>query len=1313
MLRELARVEDERGRAEPALSTTYRADAEEARLEEEVGRLRHEQRRDKRIEELDEEIRLRREAVAARYAAEAEAATKKHGKACWELKTKLANDKQAADAAVKEAIWTAETLLEGGKADADKRLREENDLVATRMGELESIRQTARDLIEEHDLAAPDVPAVQVRPTRGLEACVEEAQSLLDRLRRLRVLPFLKGGRLFGLVFLAGVLLIYPLGLLMTSLLGGDSLAMVIGLGGAAAAVLSVGLGFAFQALARLVARQHVAQVYVPLGHVVAEAEVVRDDVLDKARTSHRLATDAAEQRYEQEKEAAHAKHQQAIDDEAYQRTIGQASLDHRLESEKQAAELRRETDSQAIDLAHKKGMAQIEERFQTRLTEALTAVAAKRDESVTRHQKQWQERLSDWKAALACALSVADDVGTENARLFPAWNDPSWVGWKPPAAPQVPDVFRFGSYHATTKPVVETEPWREGRPSPATIDLTLPALCPFAEPTSLLFHTNEGGRDQAIDAMRAVLLRMLTCMAPGRVRFLIIDPVGLGQSFGAFMNLADFDEKLVGSRIWTEANHIEHRLADLTGHMENVIQKYLRNRYPTIAEYNAEAGEVAEPYRVLVVANFPANFTVEAMRRLVSIAQSGPRCGISVVASVDHRQQMPKGFDLADIESHAINLDWEASRFRWRDDDFGRHDLMLDPPPDDALANRVLHLVGEGAKAAQRVEVPFEFIAPPADQLWTSVSRKGLGVPLGRAGATRRQLLELGRGTSQHVLVAGKTGSGKSTLLHAMIVNLGLMYSPDEVELYLVDFKKGVEFKVYTTHDLPHARVVAIESEREFGLSVLQRLDAEIASRGESFRKANVQDLNAYREEVPDARLPRILLIVDEFQEFFTEDDKLAQEAARLLDRLVRQGRAFGMHVLLGSQTIGGAFSLARSTIDQMAVRIALQCSEADAHLILSDDNSAARLLSRPGEAIYNDANGRVEGNNPFQVVWLGDDQRENYLTRMRELAAQRPTKPRTPMVVFEGNAAADPSKNHLLTRLLTSPAVVDESPTRGEHAWLGEAMAIDELTSAAFRRQNGSNLVIVGQQAESALGMLVTGLVGLAAHDLGRAAHEVSGFPDPLTSCAARLPRFTVIDGHHGDAPRNGILPELRDTLPEPMRLAGTRELPDVLTELSAELERRQASPDADAPSLYLVLHGVQRMRDLRRAEDDFGMMGRADDKPATPDKQLAAILREGPVLGIHVLVWCDTLNNLNRVFDRQAMRELSMRVVFQMSVADSSNLIDSPAASKLGMYRALFVSEEEGRLEKFRPYGVPPDGWLAWVKDALLGRAALTRG
>jgi DNA segregation ATPase FtsK/SpoIIIE-like protein len=93
---------------------------------------------------------------------------------------------------------------------------------------------------------------------------------------------------------------------------------------------------------------------------------------------------------------------------------------------------------------------------------------------------------------------------------------------------------------------------------------------------------------------------------------------------------------------------------------------------------------------------------------------------------------------------------------------------------------------------------------------------------------------------------------------------------------------------------------VVAIESEREFGLSVLQRLDGISKERGELFRRAEVADLASYRSTATGP-LPRVLLLIDEFQEFFTDDDVLAKEARLLLDRLVRQGRAFGVHLVLG----------------------------------------------------------------------------------------------------------------------------------------------------------------------------------------------------------------------------------------------------------------------------------------------------------------------------------------------------------------------------------------------------------------------------
>ena len=102
------------------------------------------------------------------------------------------------------------------------------------------------------------------------------------------------------------------------------------------------------------------------------------------------------------------------------------------------------------------------------------------------------------------------------------------------------------------------------------------------------------------------------------------------------------------------------------------------------------------------------------------------------------------------------------------------------------------------------------------------------------------------------------------------------MWYSPDEVEFYLVDFKKGVEFKTYATSQLPHARAIAVESDREFGLSVLQRVDGELTRRGDLFRNAGVQEISRVSATATGQKLPRTLLLIDEFQEFFSEDDKL-----------------------------------------------------------------------------------------------------------------------------------------------------------------------------------------------------------------------------------------------------------------------------------------------------------------------------------------------------------------------------------------------------------------------------------------------------
>ncbi|QJW99029.1 FtsK/SpoIIIE domain-containing protein [Frigoriglobus tundricola] len=919
----------------------------------------------------------------------------------------------------------------------------------------------------------------------------------------------------------------------------------------------------------------------------------------------------------------------------------------------------------------------------ETTFTEKTAAATAARDAA-------WARMATAWTDATGAVAATFTELRAESEASFPNWDA---LTAQRPLAARVPEGIRLGALSVDLAAITDAVPTDERLAPPAALGGEVPAFLPFPDKCSVLMRCRDEGRAAGVSALQALMLRFLTGLPPGKVRFTIVDPVGLGDNFAAFMHLADFDEKLVTAQIWTEPRDIEQRLTDLTDHTASVIQKYLRNQYKSIEEYNKAAGEVAEPYRVLVIANFPTSFTPEAAKRLVSLANSGPSCGVCVLVTADTKAAMPRDFNLADLEAASYTLAWKDGKFAPKDPVLAAFPPVIDRPPDAATVAALVQRVGKGSKEAARVEVPFEYIAPKPGDVWLGSAAKGFDVAVGRAGATRKQLFSLGRGTAQHAVVAGKTGSGKSTLLHALITNLALIYSPDEAELYLIDFKEGVEFQWYATYRLPHARVVAIQSEREFGLSVLQRLDGILRERGEKFRDAGVNDLAGYRAAKPDEKTPRILLVIDEFQAFFTEDDKLAQEASLLLDRLVRQGRAFGLHVLLGSQTLGGAYSLARSTIDQMAVRVALQCSDADAQLILSKDNTAARLLSRPGEAIYNDQNGLTEGNDPFQVVWLAEEKREQVLEDLHKRAGDRWPAP----LVFSGNSSAELANNRQLAKQLAAPA-----PVKAPVAWLGDPVAIKDPTAAVFRPHGGANLLMIGQSEEAARALFVASALGIVA--------QVPG-----TS-------ITILDGTPDDADGADYLSKFAEKLPgvtAPPRSGG----PAALAELAGTIERRQKgeaggvrgetvagspSPTERTPR-FLFIFGVHRFRELRKADDDFSF-GRRGEREPSPAERLATILRDGPLAGVHVVVWCDSLVNLNRAFDRPLVREFAMRVLFQMSATDSSTLMDTPAASKLGRHRALYLQEEQERPEKFRPYGLPSAEWLNAACDALRARVGL---
>lgn len=1205
-----------------------------------------------------------------------------------------------------DSEWVVTSVLDDTAEDSPLREFEKYQAVleknqAEQEGLLEVLNRNASEACEKYNWSLRETAPTERQlknkkvANEQFHAAYEETDHLLAQIRSVTLPKLFLGFRGLFVFVLLSVLIAVPVYLFVDPALAGISGTRLqgawIGISAGGGAVAGLLMSLILYSLGAM----RLSDLFRQFEQSKADAEWIHQrwlKIAEQDRQKHEKQTAHKQKKIEKERDQALERYEATL---TAKRKEVERERDARIKEETDRYELdrnqgilQREAQLQRLNSENDRRVDETKTRWTSEIERLEKELKELQSVQSRQYSEKWMQLKSNWEEASQTFFSTVSSIQTLDRQNNQAWTKLAQGEWEPPQT--MPKGIRHGHL------IINLQNWsgaisNDVRLEPRTTSFEIPGEVAFPGQASTLFQSpDHHSRTQAINALQTMMLRLLLKIPPGKLRFTMIDPINLGESFGGFMHLADYDELMVTNRIWTESGQIEARLADLTEHMENVFQTYLRNEFQTIEEYNESAGEVAEPYHFLVISDFPAKFSEIAARRLTSIINSGPRCGVYTLMNMDPTKPLPNNFELSDIQPHMTTYQWKDDSFHASEEILSPWPITIESPPVPQEFTSIVHMVGEASKDARKVEVSFNRIAPPKNEIWTHDSRDELEIPLGRAGATKLQTMRLGKGTSQHMLIAGKTGSGKSTFLHILVTNLALHYGPDEVNFFLIDFKKGVEFKDYATCHLPHAQVIAIESDREFGVSALQRLDEVLQERGELFRKHGVQDIAGYRNANPESPLPRILLIVDEFQEFFIEDDKLSQSAAQLLDRLVRQGRAFGVHVILGSQTLGGAYSLARTTLGQVAVRVALQCSEADAHLILSEENTAARLLTRPGEAIYNDANGMAEGNHPFQIGWLSDQERRDYLQQMNEKVKREGIRTNSP-IVFEGNIPSEIDFNRDLKELAEGFSK-RTAPTSAPEIWLGDAVEIQPATSLKFHQQSGSHLLIVGQDAEAATGMMVSAAVMLAA----------SGFPLQKKSA------IYILDGNPLETEEAEYWKALSETLPAPIRHSSPRETASVLDELSTELTNRTEKPDDKHPPTFVFVHNIAKFRDLRKAEDDYGMGSfgsSTEEKPADPGKQFATLLKEGPLYGIHFIIWCDSYNNVDRCFSRQTMKELEMRVALQMNQADSSNLIDTPAASRLGTHRALLYREETGLTEKFRPYGAPDKAWIEKFSQTLL--------
>jgi hypothetical protein len=230
-------------------------------------------------------------------------------------------------------------------------------------------------------------------------------------------------------------------------------------------------------------------------------------------------------------------------------------------------------------------------------------------------------------------------------------------------------------------------------------------------------------------------------------------------------------------------------------------------------------------------------------------------------------------------------------------------------------------------------------------------------------------------------------------------------------------------------------------------------------------------------------------------------------------------------------------------------------------------------------------------------------------------------------------------------------------------------------------FRKQSGSNLLIVGQSDERALTMLSVALVSLAAQ-----------YPKGAV-------RFVLLDSSPPGFLQRELLQRVILSIPHEIIQVNNSNLGRIMSDLANDLKQSVDGERTEARETFVMIHGLQNYKRLRQ-EDEFGMSSGDGGSEAPPAAVLLNLVSEGPARGFHLFATCDTYNNVNRCLGRKPLSEIEMRVLFQMSASDSASLIDAPDAGTLGLNRALFYNDREGYIETFRPYALPGNDWIEEV-------------
>lgn len=757
-----------------------------------------------------------------------------------------------------------------------------------------------------------------------------------------------------------------------------------------------------------------------------------------------------------------------------------------------------------------------------------------------------------------------------------------------------------------------------------------VPAILPFtdANATAFVIDRAQNNEETIQRIFQLIAFRLMMSLPVNLCRFHFVDTYSLGRKFNIMNRLS---EKIKHNAIVSD----EKMLNELIVELEQSVMEINRNqliRYHTIEEYNRENPTLAVAYRFVFLSNFPHGFSKDLADRFFKLIhdQNAIRTGIYVFFSIDNDVATPYGFDI----SKYMNISTLAHPLGEYRDMYEIDNSIFDKSFYDTffiqfhthLPPNLEAVIAAINRKADNVKPAMISLDADIDKMietqvyWKGDTRLGVKIPVGKRPVDETLFFELGGATTDYfAMVGGRPGYGKTVLLHNIIRNGAIIYSPEELQFYLIDCKDGVGFQIYK--NLPHAKFISTNNNLDLILDALQMLQNEMKNRARLFKEAS-EKYNTHIVQIEDYRetcnitLPRIILVIDEFQLLLSGGYRQANIARETLTDLIKRGRSAGINIVFCTQS----YRNVDFDTNLITLRMAFSLESYDSEKILRND-TASQLRLR-GEAILN-RTGDKKDNVKFQCAYIDE---KNALVKYVKFCQDKISElPGFQQKIYRDDiGAGNLMDNRYFAQLLSDDknrAFKENSVYLGAPYYMG-----DDHICFSLDNRNASNVIFIGNDLQAAMSSILLANLQLMLQNRVNSKFYIIDFLNTDHRYASYFAGFAALSDNITSIPKG--------------------DLSRVTDEIEQELNRRIENDtnrisNADEGKIVLTLSYIQVARELKKVG--------WDDSPVT--KKLMKILKDGSEFGIHLMFYSYSQEGLfDDMFDNKIFDYFENRILLQ---------------------------------------------------------------